>query len=95
MCPSPSPSPKGWSRRWGERLAALPLPPQAPARAHTFILAFSSRALRHWGPGVHKLCARPQNIPRHRFQEMSRIYEYDGQDTCAADGMCQVRRGAG
>lgn len=26
-----------------------------------------------------------------RLKEISKSYEYDGQDTCAADGMCQEK----
>eukprot|EP00887_Chlorella_sp_A99_P004004 scaffold11.g4004.t1 len=32
-----------------------------------------------------------QRITETRLAEMAKLYEYDGQDTCAADGMCQEK----
>ncbi|KAI3429690.1 hypothetical protein D9Q98_005775 [Chlorella vulgaris] len=35
--------------------------------------------------------ADPTPQQQERLAEMSKIFEYDGQDTCAADGMCQEK----
>lgn len=46
---------------------------------------------------VYKELYRLKSMPNRtaeqqkRLDEMSAIYEYDGQDTCAADGMCQEK----
>ena len=37
-------------------------------------------------PPTHNTCPL-----QARLDEMAKIFEYDGQDTCAADGMCQEK----
>ena len=42
---------------------------------------------------IYRMRSMPDRTPEQqkRLDEMSAIYEYDGQDTCAADGMCQEK----
>lgn len=42
---------------------------------------------------LYRLQGMPNRTPEQqkRLDEMSAIFEYDGQDTCAADGMCQEK----
>ena len=42
---------------------------------------------------IYRLKSMPSRTPEQetRLQEMSKIFEYDGIDTCAADGMCQEK----
>mmetsp|Transcript_14411 Transcript_14411/g.39044 ORF Transcript_14411/g.39044 Transcript_14411/m.39044 type:complete len:1096 (-) Transcript_14411:437-3724(-) len=42
---------------------------------------------------MHRLNTLPNPSPveKERYQQMKEAYEYDGLDTCAADGMCQEK----
>lgn len=42
---------------------------------------------------VHHSCSKQEcaNVLDCRYEQMKEAYEYDGLDTCAADGMCQEK----
>ena len=85
-------------RRWPACWACLPRlcfdssPPPAPT-AHRRDITLTPRQRIAVYKELYRLRSMDNRTAAQqtRLDEMAKIFEYDGQDTCAADGMCQEK----